>query len=169
MFKNLKIGIRLGLGFGLVLVLLTVISVMSYTRLGTLNESVNDMVNDKFPKTVLANDVIDQINVVARAVRNAALVKRPEDVTRELDRVTDARKKISDGFAKLDKIIVTEEGKKALAKAQDARKVYLVDQEAVVELMKAGKKEEAIDLLINKIRKSQGEYIGAVTELITFQ
>src|SRR5574343_1193885 len=105
MFKNLKIGIRLGLGFGLVLVLLTVISVMSYTRLGTLNESVNDMVNDKFPKTVLANDVIDQINVVARAIRNAALVKRPEDLARELDRIAEDSKKISEGLNKLDKLV----------------------------------------------------------------
>ena len=153
----------------MVLLLLTVISVMSYTRLGTLNTSINDMVSDKFPKTLIANDIINQINVVARAIRNAALVKNPEDVTRELDRIADARKKIGDDFAKLDKMIVTEEGKKALAKAQDARKVYLADQEAVVERMKAGKKEEAIEILVTKVRKSQGDYIGAVSELIAFQ
>ena len=169
MFKNLKIGIRLGLGFGLVLVLLTVISVMSYTRLGTLNESVNDMVNDKFPKTVLANDVIDQINVVARAIRNAALVKRPEDVARELDRIAEARKKISEGFNKLDKLVISEDGKKVLGKAQDTRKVYVADLEATMELLKAGKKEEAIDLLVTRLRKSQADYIGAVSELISFQ
>uniref|UniRef100_Q47GY2 Histidine kinase, HAMP region:Bacterial chemotaxis sensory transducer n=1 Tax=Dechloromonas aromatica (strain RCB) TaxID=159087 RepID=Q47GY2_DECAR len=169
MFKNLKIGTRLGLGFGFVLILLTAISVISYTRLGTLNESINDMVSDKFPKTVIANDIVNNINLVARAIRNAALVKRPEDVSKELDRVADARKKITESFAKLEKLILSEEGKKTLAKATEARKAYLGDQEAALELLKASKKDEAVDLLITKVRKSQADYIAAVNELIAFQ
>lgn len=169
MFKNLKIGIRLGLGFGFILILLTAISAIAYTRLTTLNESINDMVTDKFPKTVIASDMVNQINLVARALRNAALVKRPEDATKELDRIVDARKKVGEGFAKLEKMITSEEGKKVLGKAVDARKAYLVDQDATIEFLKAGKKEEAVEVIIHKVRKSQGEYIAAITEVITFQ
>ena len=78
MFKNLKIGVRLGVGFGLVLMLLIVVSSLAYQRLGVLNGEINDLVRDKFPKTVQANDIINEVNVVARITRNAILAATPE-------------------------------------------------------------------------------------------
>ena len=66
MFNNLKLGVRLGIGFAITLALLLVIAITSYTRLGALNDEIENMVNDKFPKTVISNDVIDAINTIAR-------------------------------------------------------------------------------------------------------
>ncbi|OHC83854.1 MAG: histidine kinase, partial [Sideroxydans sp. RIFOXYB12_FULL_59_6] len=169
MFKDMKIGMRLGMGFGLVLILLTVISVVSYLRVGQINGEIDDMVEDKFPKTVIANEIINQINVIARALRNSALVSKPEDVQKELARVEEARQLIVAGFEKLDKIILSEDGKKALAKALEGRRVFVADQNKFLELQKAGKREEAIELMVNVMRKSQGDYINAMNELIAFQ
>ncbi|MCX8017378.1 MAG: MCP four helix bundle domain-containing protein, partial [Rhodocyclaceae bacterium] len=57
MLNNLKIGIRLGIGFAVTLALLIAISVVGFTRLNALNVELNDLVKDKFPKTVYANSV----------------------------------------------------------------------------------------------------------------
>ncbi len=92
MFANMKIGVRLGVGFAVTLILLIAIAVISYTRLGALNTEIENMVSDKFPKTVLANEAVDQINITARAIRNALLVKTPEEAQKELDRLMAARK-----------------------------------------------------------------------------
>ena len=169
MFKNMKIGMRLGLGFALVLILLVVISAVSYLRVGQINTEIEDLVNDKFPKTVIANDIIDEINVIARALRNSALISNPDEVQKELKRVEEARQNIVEGFDKLDKLITTEDGKKVLAKAAEARKNFVDDQDKFLELQKAGKQSEAVDLMVNVMRKSQGEYIAAMADLITFQ
>ena len=169
MFKNLRIGVRLGLGFGLVLVLLIAMSTLSYLRVGALDTDLSDMVNDKFPKTVWANDIGEQINVIARALRNSLLVNKAEDVQKELDRVTAARKLINENLERLDKSIHSEEGKKHLAKLQEARRVFVGDQEKFLELQKAGKRDEAIDLMVTRMRKTQGDYIGAVSALVDFQ
>jgi methyl-accepting chemotaxis protein len=169
MFKNLKIGMRLGIGFALVLVLLAVISVVSYLRVGQISTEIDDLIHDKFPKTVIANDIIADINVIARALRNSVLVTQPEDVQKELQRVEEARKQIVEGFDKLDKLITSEEGKKVLAKALEARKNFVDDQDKFLELQKAGKRDEAVNLMINVMRKSQGDYIEAMNNVITFQ
>ena len=168
MFNNLKVGQRLAMGFGLVLALLAIISVTAYLRISQINTGISDVVNDKFPKTIYANNIIDNINVIARALRNSLLVK-PEDVSKELDRVKEARKVILENFDKLEKAIRSEEGKKALAVALDARKAYVGDQEKFIELAGAGKRAEAIEHLIEHMRKSQGDYIKAVNALIDFQ
>ena len=168
MFKNLRIGARLGLGFGLVVLLLAAISIVSYMRLSHINGEITNLVNDKFPKTVWANNIINNANVIARALRNSLLVKG-EDIAKELERINGAKKEITENFDKLEKSIHLEEGKKKFAEALEARKIFVVDQEKFMELQKAGKRDEAIELMVTKMRKTQGDYIKAVNGLIDFQ
>jgi methyl-accepting chemotaxis protein len=169
MFTNMKLGLRLGLGFAAVLALTMILAIVSYVRLGTLNGEIENMVLDKFPKTVMANDAVDQINITARAIRNAMLVKSPQDAQKEIDRILEARQKTGEIFAKLDKLITSPEGRKVFGKAMDVRQVALADQNQVIDLFKAGKKDEAVEVLVTKVRKSQGDYLKAVGDLIAFQ
>jgi methyl-accepting chemotaxis protein len=60
----------LSLGFGFVLILLTIISVVAVVRVGQISREVSDVVTDKFPKTEWANNVRSNIIVVAQALRN---------------------------------------------------------------------------------------------------
>jgi methyl-accepting chemotaxis protein len=169
MFKNLKIGVRLGLGFGLVVLLLVVISTLGYTRLVMLNGEIDEMVNDKFVKTVQANDIIDAINAIARIQRNSLLVKGDENMRRELDRLPAERKKIGDNIEKLAASIKSDAGKAVLKAMVDSRAAYIPLQEKFDTLMRAGKRDEAVDLLMGDLRKVFNEYIKNVNALIEFQ
>jgi methyl-accepting chemotaxis protein len=51
----------------------------------------------------------------------------------------------------------------------ELRKVAVADQNQVLDLFKAGKRDEAVDVLVTKVRKSQGDYLKGVGDLITFQ
>jgi len=169
MFKNLKIGVRLGIGFGLVLVMLVVVGGLAFLRLNVLNTEIADMVNDKFPKTVTAHHIIDDINLVARSIRNVLLLKDPEQIKVELQRVVDSRKNAGEAYANLEKVITSEAGKKILAESLSIRKEYAADLDKFLEIQKAGKIEEATTHLLTALRKSQADYITATTKLIDFQ
>ena len=169
MLKNLKIGVRLGLGFGVIVILLLIISVLAYLRLGMLHDEIDGLVNDKFPKTVLANDIIDNINLTARTLRNAALVKQPEAVAKELERTVDARKKVAEDFEKLDQMMKSPEGRRLFEISQETRKATLAEQNKYLDLLKAGKKDEAVEVLVTTVRKSQGDYLKAVADIIAHQ
>ncbi|HEY3433844.1 MAG TPA: MCP four helix bundle domain-containing protein, partial [Rhodocyclaceae bacterium] len=164
MFKDLRIGVRLGLGFGLVVLLLLTVSTISLVRLSELSTNVDLLVKDKFPKTVQVNAVIDQINQIARIIRNTLLVKGDE-VQKELDRIPGARKIISENLEKLSATVKSEDGKKLLDKVVDARKVYVADQDRFIEILKTGKHEDAVQFMVDQIRKSQGAYIKALDDL----
>jgi len=166
--KNLKIGIRLGIGFAITLCLLIAISVVSYTRLVTLNTEIEGMVEDKFPKTVMANDVIDSINGIARLLRNAYIYSG-EEQKKALDQIPPERKKISDNLEKLDKLITSDKGKEVLKTVQTARAAYVADQDKFLELLKADKKAEIVTLMQTGLRKTQSEYLKSVNELIDLQ
>ena len=169
MFKNLRIGVRLGIGFGLVLTMLIIIAVLAYLRLNALNGEIDNMVKDKFPKTVVANNLIENVNVVARSTRNTLLIKDPVQIKAELDRLAEARKNVGAGFDSLEKTITSDAGKKVLAETQGARKEYVADLEKFLEIQKTGKVDEATDYLLNEVRKSQLVYMTAVNKLIDFQ
>ena len=167
MFKNMKIGARLGIGFGFVVLLLATISMISYIRLSQLNDGITVLVNDKFPKTVWANDIVDEINRAARATRNSLLVKG-DAAAQELLPIADASKTIGDRMGKLEKASATAEEKKYFLKLVEARKLYVVDLGAFLDLQKADKREEAVELMLTGMRKSQAGYFGAVEEMVTF-
>ncbi len=57
MFANMKLAVRLGLGFGAVILMLLISTYIGYSGLKMGADDLDRMVNDRFPKTVLANDI----------------------------------------------------------------------------------------------------------------
>ena len=61
-FQNIRIGQRLALGFGVVIALLVLLAGLSYYRITGLSKEVSTMVQDRYPKTVVANQIKAQLN-----------------------------------------------------------------------------------------------------------
>ena len=169
MFKNLKIGVRLGVGFLFVQVLMLVLGVVAYTRFVTIGTGTELLVNDRYPKTASANKVISAVNVTARGLRNLLLDTNPERNKAEMQRMADQRQIITDELTKLDKEIKSDKGRDLLKKIQETRSTYLASQTKVLELISTGKRESAVELLLTEVRATQGNYIRSVETLITFQ
>ena len=169
MLNNLKIGVRLGIGFAVTLALLITIAVIGVTRISALNTEIDGLVNDKFPKTVQANDIVDAIGGIGRVMRNALLVKGEDNIKKELDRIPDYRKTIDDRLEKLTKAITSDEGKARLKRMEESRTTYRVNQTKFLELMKAGKRDDAAEVLMGETRKTFNEYLKATNDLIEYQ
>ena len=169
MLKNLKIGSRLGLSFGLIILLMTLIAFVGVSRMATLNDEISLVVKDRFPKTVWANDMIDSINIIARSMRNALLVKDPDSVKREVDRIPEQRKIISDRLEKLDKTITTPAGREHLKKVTEARVHYIAAQDKFLESLRNGRRDEATDFMLTTVRKLQTDYMNTINDLIKYQ
>ncbi|QPK64223.1 MCP four helix bundle domain-containing protein [Methylomonas sp. LL1] len=167
--SDMKVKTRLSLGFGGVLLLLAIIAGLSISRMNQLLLNIDDMVNDKFPKTVWANNVIDNINVIARAMRNTLIVDDKDTITKELNRIKQARNNISENLDKLDNGIKTVEGKTLLQAVQDARRPYLLAQDQFIQLAGEGKQDEAAQHLLTKVRQLQTAYFDAIIKLIDYQ
>jgi methyl-accepting chemotaxis protein len=169
MLKNLRIGVRLGLGFGLIALILVVISSTAYLRLSGLNHAIGDLVEDKFPKVVQANEMIDALNVIARSLRNALLVAKPDDALKELERITEQRKIISDRIEKLERTVRSDSGKEKFKKVLDARAAYVPMLERLITTIREGKRDDALQFMLGDFRRAQNQYFDAVSGLIDHQ
>ena len=164
MFKNMKIGVRLAIGFCATLALLIIVAGIGMSRINQINGDIRSLVQQDFPKTVVANDVVDAINVNARVLRNLYIFKETE-TQKELDRLPEQSRIISEGIAKLEQMITTDAGKASLQKVKDVRAIYVQDMGKYVSLIKAGQREEAASMLSGTLRNSQTNYIAAVGAL----
>ena len=166
---NLKVGARLGLGFGVVLLLLTAIAVVGVSRLGTMDQGMGLMINDRYPKTVVASDMVNNLNRIARSMRNMLIMEKPEDIKKELERIVDAKAKIVKDLDKLEKSITSEKGKEMLKGVTEPRAKYVVMQDRFLQLVADDKAKEARVILLGELRPAQLAYFDGLEKLIEFQ
>ena len=168
MLNNLKVGTKLALGFAITLILLIVIAVLSVMRFQALSDDIELVVNDRLPKLTAANDIIDSLNIIARTMRNSLLVKTPEEVEQEFTRLVAARKIISERIEQMSATFNTEQGRAMLQKLIDARTAYVPAQEKFIEMVKAGRRDDATEFMLTEIRRQQNAYVASVDELIKY-
>ncbi|MBF0565091.1 MAG: MCP four helix bundle domain-containing protein [Nitrospirae bacterium] len=165
----MKTATKLGLAFGIVILFLIIVSIVSITKLSQVNTIVSGIINEEYPKVALANDVASNVNVIARAMRNTLLMDKKEDVQKEIDRVGEARKKILDDLDKLNALVRSDTGKALYKSIIDARAAYVVAQDEFLKLAADGKQAEAKEFLLNKVRGLQAQYLTAIGELVKHQ
>jgi methyl-accepting chemotaxis protein len=169
MFKNMKIGAKLGLGFGIVLVLLSIIAIMGIMRLSDSNEALGNVADEQFPKVVMVNDIKDLANDNRAWVRNILLTSDPAEVKKNMDGIAENRKKLSELYIKLEKLITSEKGKQLFKNMMDIREKYVVSSQKVVEIAASGKKAEAYNLLQGETREYQRTFMKSLDDLIAYQ
>jgi len=166
---NFKIGARLSIGFGFLVLLLVSMAVLGITRLSGLNEQMDEVINDKYPKTVLANDIIKNVNVIARSSRNVLLMTDADEVGKEMQTIRTASDHTRTTLEKLDSLITGDKGRALMKAIMDARTQYNVGRDEVLRLVTAGAKNEATLLLLQTVRPLQLTYMSAVETLIAHQ
>jgi methyl-accepting chemotaxis protein len=141
---NLKIGMRLGLGFGLVLVLMVAMIVVGINRLYEVG-GLTDKITDKdWVKADAANTIASTTRANAALVLE--LISNPDKAAqpRINDQVNANKKIISDALDTLDRLIYLPEGKAMLSKIKEQRVRYVASFSQVSKLMADDKHDEAV-------------------------
>jgi len=169
MLKNMKIGTRLTLAFGLVLVLLLINGLVAIHNISNLSDRVKTLANDRMPKVESANDIIDNVNIIARALRNIIIDTSKETQEAELKRITEAREQIGKQIKTLQETTKQEKGKALINKVLEARAAYIEQYLKYIDLVKGGEIDKAKGMLLTTIREVQKKYFAACEELIKYQ
>ncbi|SFU87563.1 methyl-accepting chemotaxis protein [Pseudoduganella namucuonensis] len=148
MLKNLKIASRLGMGFGCVVLLLLILSVVSVQRLGTVNESTRVIYEEHYAKVVLLNEVLKNSMDNARQMRNMLLSTSDAEADRYKQLVEANRTENAAGLAKVEKLLSTDKGKQLFKEITDRRAVVSTRYDGFYALVKSDRKA-AIEYLKN--------------------
>jgi len=167
--KNLKIGMRLGVGFAVITLFLMVVGIYSIVKMDQMDTLIGNMVEDKYPKAVMLDDIRNNLNIVARAVRNMIILDDKEETKRSMKMIADAREGVNKDLEQLAKIVHSDTGKAALKEIVESRAAYLADQKMVLAHLEAGERDKAREIVIASLRKTQGAYLAAVNKMLEHQ
>ena len=167
--KNLKIGQRLTLSFGSVVVILIALAAIAYIKIAGLDNAMTITNEDRYPKTVLLHTIKDQLNETARSMRNALLMTEQAAIQVELDAISGNTEVITKAYDQLDATIKTTEGRARLTALGEARKKFIPLKANFVKLVKEGMKVEASTLLFAELRPAQLAYFSELDKLVDFQ
>ena len=165
----MNIRTKLSLGFSVMGLLILIAAAVAYFNISSLQTDINLLSKDRLPKIVWANQVIDQINIGARGLRNALLTDSQAETQEQLDRVLQTTKVVGPLFDSLKATITSDEGIKLLESIDEVRPEYINVREKIFSYIKAGDKAAATNLLFTDFRTVQTQYFDRVANIIEFQ
>jgi methyl-accepting chemotaxis protein len=160
---NIKIGTRLGLGFGTILALLALIVGLGIARLSELNSDMNKIAQGTFPRVLLSQQILNNNYQMARSVRNLILQANPELAATERAAIDDKRSESATILASFDTLPKSAKGTELFRAVKEANTSYLAALDEVLKLEASGHKDEATTVLLGNTRTAQfSSRIGAL-------
>nr|WP_308495408.1 methyl-accepting chemotaxis protein [Duganella aceris] len=147
---NMKVGTRLSLGFGLVLALMLMISLLGVFNMSTIHAKLDRIVNENVVKTELVGTMANSVHIVARVSRSVVLLNDEAAIRAEMAKVQTAREAYNQAVDKLGRMPSTPQGAEIRARiagmALEARPM----NDKVFELALANHDDEATVLLMQQ-------------------
>jgi methyl-accepting chemotaxis protein len=168
-FADITIRSRLWLMAGLLMALILIMACLGIFRLAQLNRQMNVVIHEIYPKTMIAAQTVEQLNVAARGVRNALLLEDEPLIQAELDQVNAAFKINNQILQKLDALLLDARSRQQLSQLQQVRGDYAQQIEKILRDVRSGQKQEAIKALLIDLPPKQKAYLNEVNKLITLQ
>ena len=155
MFGNLKIGVRLGIAFAILVTLLGSVYYIGISRLANLNSIVSEITQSNQPKTQFAYEMLSTARETSLRVRNLILRNDPTATAKEQDALREGRASFDTSEAALEKLFKdssnsSDAERQFGVKIHEAITALRSEQDKVVVLAMANKDRDATEVLLSE-------------------
>ena len=167
MFKNLTIGKKLGVGFGVIIVSIIILGVITLFQLNQIRVNINDIDEriDKLNNAYIAKDCIKNILATIPDFILSEHAQERENMKKLID---ENSAKYKEKLEAIRKITHTEEGKKLLDNIENTIKEAVPYNNKVLELASLGKKDEAKKIYDEQVKPRTVKIFQALDEEVAF-
>jgi methyl-accepting chemotaxis protein len=165
---NMKVGMRLGLGFALVLVLLVMVTVVGVLRMAQIQNRLDHVVSVNNVVTRLVVDMRNNVSERVTSLRTLTLMTDPADMEPELERFKGQTTKYDALQQKLASKFSEEgsaEEKSLLSQVKDAEGVAMPAIAKASALYLANNAMDATRVMVKEIRPAQKKWLDALDQL----
>ena len=165
---NMKIGARMGLGFGLILALTLLVALLGLVRMSQIQGHLDTVTGDHMVKIKRVSAMRDALQTAAISVRNLVLLTDDGAMDAETKRIQEQRKRYAETSRKLAEMVAGDAEKSLLARIAAARAQTdpLLDKAMGFAL---GNPIAATQVLVNEVRPAQNQWIKALEDMASYQ
>jgi len=165
MFRQMRIALRAGLGFGVVALLVFLLGAFALTRISAMQDEAEE-VDQRLLPTIQLLGQVNQEFLMIRAGTLRLLISEPAERSRGADTLEALRKALAKERQDLDRLIQNAEGKALLATFDQSLARYESFQRKIVELALQNRMEEAIEITRGELNEHARNTSQAVHDLI---
>ena len=166
---NFRIGARLAVAFGLMVLLMLLMAGASHGGLTSVDGRLDQVIGDRYVKVRSVGRVFDELNLQARNARNVLLLDTAQEREVELASIRESRQRTAKIYDELAPTIQDSEAKALLEASLNARRTYGEALDAFFAQVRAEDMDGAKLVLLQKLRPSQLAYVNALGKLVERQ
>lgn len=168
MFKNMKIGLRMGLGFAVVLALMIALIVVGLNQMKVTLAMLDHIVKVNVSRLHAANSMIDDVREVSISLRNTLLLKDIGNVEATRKEIAATRNVYDENLRKAEELTPKDDPKAfdIISKIKASRDTSRQLNNTLLDLAGAGKHDEAFALMIKEAGPAVRQWIEQTEELI---
>ena len=163
---NLKLRTKLLLGFGLTIVLVSIVTFIGTTRINLINDKVNRIVQIRMPQMNMFYEIMKDYDVIARSARNIALTSDEGVRQKQKESLAKAKTDLTDTLNKFEPTLTTDKGKEMFAGLKETLTTVVQLSEKASALGAANKSQEAADVVINEILAPQSKMLQQLESFV---
>ncbi|OWQ47864.1 hypothetical protein CDL60_04510 [Roseateles noduli] len=163
---NLRIGARLAVAFGLMVLLMLLMAGASQGGLTSVDGRLGQVIGDRYVKVRSVGRIFDELNLQSRNARNVLLLDTAQEREVELASIRESRQRAAKVYEDLVPTIHDAKAKGFLADAMTVRKAYGEALDAFFAQVKTEDMDGAKLVLMQKLRPAQLTYVAALEKLV---
>ena len=174
LLRNMRISVRMALCFGILLVMLTGMGVLGITRMGDVEERLEEITGVNNVELALTVQMRIAVNQVNAALRDIVLLSDPVEMQATNAAIARSRANYNKAEEELRRMVESqantdEEEKRLLTKVAAAKELARPANNRVIELGLADKNEEAIKVLMVEALPTTRAWLIALGELMDLE
>ena len=167
--KNLRIGLRLGGGFTILLLIMLLISVTSIVSMGHMARSTTEITEVALAKERMISDWFRNIHSGSRRTTAIAKSSDPSLATFFAEDAAESSRQSSKLQDRIEPLLQTQEEKDIWVEIKKARAGYLAGRDVVTKAKAEGRAEDAERLFTQQYQPATQRYIDMVQRLLDMQ
>jgi methyl-accepting chemotaxis protein len=168
-FRDMKIGARLGIGFGVLMTLLLVVAVFGVSSMKSISGRLDGIVKEGNVKVKLARDGAQAIGDISEDVLVDTFVNDNTAKTKAKEGLAAAREQYNAASSQLEKMETSGKGKDLLARAAENLKIGREANNTILKLVGQKKMNEATAIYLTQARPATAKVQEAFGELVKYQ
>jgi methyl-accepting chemotaxis protein len=167
--RNAKIGTRLGVGFGIMVVLMAVLAIIGLSGMSNISDKLDRIVRVNNVRIEYANNALSAIGEVAGSMLAIAATRDSAVIAEEKRKLVADRAMYRTAMEKLERIDDTEKGKQMIGRIKGVTERGREINDRLTALASSGKSVEALALYMKESRPNSVEVKAAYSEMVEYQ
>jgi methyl-accepting chemotaxis protein len=167
MFKNMQIGTRILLAFGILFLMTITETVIGIVVISSIKTTMKELVEKDIPIIQTTNDMQSEINSLLFSIAKMVPAQTQDKKDKFKEEIEQARESYKNEIVKLEKFETTEEGKTYINSIKNLIVGGRENNGKIIELVMAGKNAEAaviFDKTVDKLADDLDKQCNAISE-----